>query len=111
MTRLLAIAAALVAMLSVFGMASASASPRLQPVAPHAAEAAMAGPADGIAVFGKLCAKAHGAGIPCNPLPAILPAATGLPVPPTVRPRHAMPFGAGEPAGWVRHYRPPRPAA
>ncbi len=112
MTRVLAIVVTLLALGSVFATAGAHAAP-VAMVVVQAAPAAdsCAEPRIEIRYMVKVCAKRHAAGLPCAPVPVILPPLMGAfgQVQPPVEIASIVEGGRLD-AQWDRLYRPPRSA-
>jgi hypothetical protein len=113
MTRLAAIAAALIVLVGVLASSSAYATPLAAaptPVGDVCVETAA--PLDAGTLAVKICAKRHSRGLPCTPQPLALPVLGALDLPvsrpvPELVPLLA-PAGIGLPD---RLFRPPRAAA
>ena len=111
MTRALAIVVTLLALGGVFATAGAHAAPVAVVVEAAAPADACAEQATEIRFVAKYCAKRHAAGLPCAPVPVILPplvAAFGQVQPPLEI--SAIAEGGRLDAPWTRLYRPPRSA-
>ena len=112
MTRALTITVTLLALLGVFATAGAHAAPvaTIVVVAADSAEACVEQQTE-LRFVSKFCAKRHAAGMPCAPVPVILPprvAALGQLDPPLEI--SSIVEGGRLDAVWSRHYRPPRSA-
>ena len=108
-TRILSIVVALLALSSVFAAAGVYAAPVATDVAaPVTADSCLEPPDAAAHVAGKVCVKRHTLGLPCTPMPMILPTAVALGASaPTVAQRSPDAAERAEP-GWTRLYRPPR---
>lgn len=110
MTRALAIAVTLLAFSAVLSASVAYALPAGAglPAATAIDDVCIAVAPAGPAVTGKICVKRHSQGLPCTPVPAILPVAYALPEAPTAEPPQASLSVEELDRTSLRLFRPPR---
>lgn len=114
MIRALSIAVTLLALSSVFAVATVYAAPAgivasVDQVADDVCSEPVAAPSQ---LGSRFCVKRHMLGLPCTPMPVVLPVALALPAP-SPETESAMPIRQLHRADPVdlRLYRPPRAAA